>query len=159
MKRITKILNHPQYIEYLNRNAEAEKERVFCRHDLRHALEVARVAYIMVLENKLMIKKDIIYAAALLHDIGRWKEYASGVDHTVISAELAISILVDSGFDSEESEQILKAIQDHRKSGKQSTFLSSILYKSDKISRLCIECLVRNQCKRFSDGRQAELYY
>ncbi|MBZ4644922.1 MAG: uncharacterized protein PWR27_862 [Petroclostridium sp.] len=159
MKRIAKILENPQYIDYLNRNAEAEKDRVFCHHDLCHAVDVARVAYIMVLENRLMIKKDIIYAAALLHDIGRWKEYAQGLDHAEVSAQLAVDILIDSGFNSEERDFILRAIRDHRKDGNQSTFFSSVLYKSDKMSRLCNECLAREQCKRFSDGRQPELYY
>jgi len=159
LKRVNIILNHPKYIDYMNKNADAEKDRVFCHHDLCHVIDVARVAYIMVLENKLLIKKDVVYAAALLHDIGRWKEYAEGMDHAVASAILAVEILIDSDFSGEEIEIILKAIRDHRKDNSQSTFLSSVLYKSDKICRPCIECIVRDKCKRFFDGRQPEFYY
>jgi len=138
---------------------EDEKDRIFCRHDLQHCVDVARIAYILVLENRLVMKKDVIYATALLHDIGRWKEYEEGVEHASASAELAADILVDCGFDAEEREFMLKAIRDHRKNGTQSTFLSSIIYKSDKMSRLCVNCEVRDKCKRFADGGKVNLYY
>lgn len=159
MERVDKVLQHPKYREYMKQNQEAEKDRVFCHHDLQHALDVARIAYILVLENKLVMKKDVIYATALLHDIGRWKEYQENVDHASASAELAADILADCGFDAEEREFMLKAIRDHRKYGTQSTFLSSILYKSDKMSRLCINCPVIDQCKRFLEGGKMGLYY
>jgi len=159
LERVDKVLQHPKYQEYMKQNQEAEKDRAFCHHDLQHALDVARIAYILVLENKLVMKKDVIYATALLHDIGRWKEYQENVDHASASAELAVDILTDCGFDAEEREFMLKAIRDHRKDGTQSTFLSSILYKSDKMSRLCINCPVINQCKRFLEGGKMGLYY
>ncbi|MDI3508137.1 MAG: uncharacterized protein PWP55_329 [Clostridiales bacterium] len=159
MERVDKILQHPKYIEYMQRIATDEKDRIFCRHDLQHAIDVARIAYILVLENKLIMKKDMIYATALLHDIGRWKEYEESAEHAEASAELAAEILADCGFDAEEREFMLKAIRDHRKSGTQSTFLSSIIYKSDKMSRLCIDCDARDQCKRFANGGKINLYY
>ncbi len=159
MKRIAKILQHAQFIKYMNNNKEAEQERIFCCHDLRHAVDVARVAYILVLEDQKNIPRSIVYGAALLHDIGRWREYAEGVNHAIESANLAEEILKDTGFNYCERETIIKAISEHRKEGEQSTYLSAILYKSDKISRPCVECSVIDQCKRFSDGRQPELDY
>ncbi|KXG74998.1 HD domain-containing protein [Thermotalea metallivorans] len=159
MERINKILNHPQYIEYLARNAQAEADRVFCRHDLPHAIDVARVAYILALEKKLVLQKDIIYAAALLHDIGRWKEYQEGIDHAVAGAELASEILMDCGFSEDEKNLISEAIKTHRIAVPQTTDLGAILYESDKISRLCSQCPAINQCKHFTDGRHPVLFY
>ncbi len=159
MERITKILRHQKYIQYLKKNQEAEKERFFCCHDLGHAVDVARVAYILVLEEQLDIPKCIVYAAALLHDIGRWKEYADGVDHATESALLAEDILRDIGFDNEERTMIVKAIREHRQEGNQSTNFSRVLYQSDKISRPCMECSVIEQCKRFGAGKLPELKY
>lgn len=159
MDRINKILQCTKYIDYLARNAEAEKDRIFCNHDLYHAIEVARLAYILALEKKLKIKKDIIYAAALLHDIGRWKEYIEGVDHAHASSELACDILTDCGFDKTEKELIVEAIKLHRKQNHKTSDLGMILYESDKKSRLCSQCPAINQCKHFMNGKQPILYY
>ncbi|QEK11033.1 HD domain-containing protein [Crassaminicella thermophila] len=159
MERVNKILHNPKYIDYLNRNAQAEKNRIFCHHDLRHAIDVARVSYILALEENLSIKKEVIYAAALLHDIGRWKEYLQGIDHASASADLASEILKESGYIKEEKDLIYSAIRNHRKYNKQNPPLDKILYKSDKISRPCSECLVINQCKRFLNGGNPKIDY
>lgn len=159
MERINKILVHPRYIDYLNKNFESEKTRIFCHHDLRHAIDVSRVAYILALEENLNIEKDLIYAAGLLHDIGRWKEYSTGMDHALISAELAPEILRNCNFTHSEENLICCAIRNHRKESKQTTSLDRIIYKSDKISRPCNECLAIDQCKRFSHGEKPKLNY
>ena len=39
---------------------EKEKSRIFCKHDLQHSLDVARIAYILNLEADLKIEKEII---------------------------------------------------------------------------------------------------
>lgn len=155
MDRIIKILEHPLFWEFINKNAEAEKERVFCRH----CVDVARVAYILILENNAGFAKDLVYASALLHDIGRWKEYSEGVDHAAASAELAEGILDNCGFSEIDKDIILKAVGEHRMTENYSSFLSYAIYKSDKISRPCGECKAIAQCKRFADGRQPEFYY
>ncbi|WZL72891.1 HD domain-containing protein [Clostridiaceae bacterium 35-E11] len=159
MERINRILASSKYIEYLKKNDEAEKTRVFCHHDLRHAIDVARVAYILSLEEQIPISKDMIYAASLLHDIGRWKEYLDGSDHAVISADLALGILENSGFKSKEQKYIYDAIKNHRTTDGQSTALDRILYTSDKISRPCHTCHAIEACKRFEDGKKPKLSY
>ena len=159
MVRIEKILIHIQYIEFLNRNIEAEETRLFCHHDFQHAVDVARVAYILALENKLSISKEVIYASGLLHDIGRWKEYAEGVDHASESAILASPILEHCGFNKEESARILHAIDHHRNKNQDQNSLGWILFEADKKSRLCCECLTRDMCKRFQHHHKPELYY
>ena len=61
--------------------AEYEKNRIFCRHGMDHLMDVARIAYIENLEKNCGISKEIIYGAALLHDIGRYLQYTEGIPH------------------------------------------------------------------------------
>lgn len=159
MERINGIVNHPLFKEYMKRNHIAERDRVYCRHNLQHSIDVARVAYIMALEEELPIRKDVIYAAGLLHDIGRWKEYEDGISHAKSSANLAEEILVDTEFEREEIDLILDAIRNHRKSGRRDTPLSVIIFRSDKVSRLCLECNEVEDCNRFSKGDIPKLLY
>jgi len=159
VQRVNKILDHPKFIDCLNKNAQAEKNRIFCCHDLRHAIDVARISYILALEENLSIPKDVIYAAAISHDIGRWKEYLEGVDHADASADLALEILEDSGYTSQEKKLITSAVRNHRNEGQQNSHMDKILYRSDKISRPCSGCLVINQCKRFSNGEEPQFDY
>ena len=70
-----------------------EQDRIFCRHDTTHFLDVARIAYIENLENGLGLAKEEIYAAALLHDIGRHLQYTRGIPHEQASAMEAEGIL------------------------------------------------------------------
>ncbi|MGN0131146.1 MAG: HD domain-containing protein [Lachnospiraceae bacterium] len=148
MKRVQKILQHPLYKKYVQRIAECEKEREFCGHDMVHFLDVARIAMLLNLEeNKKPIRKDWIYGAALLHDIGRFVQYADGTDHAKASAELAPEILRDCGYSREETEIITEAIANHRnKKIKDGSDLKGILYRADKASRPCYGCLMEPAC-------------
>ncbi len=58
----------------------AEEGRRFCHHDMGHFLDVARLAMIFNLQQGLSVSKEMIYAAALLHDIGRWNSMRTGTD-------------------------------------------------------------------------------
>ena len=60
MQRIDAILHDEKFCYGLERIVALEHDRIFCRHDLSHLLDVARIAWIMVLENNLDIKKDIV---------------------------------------------------------------------------------------------------
>ena len=59
MDRVNAVICHPLYLEYYHRLERAEKERIFCRHQMSHLLDVARIAYIRNLE-KLMGKEVVI---------------------------------------------------------------------------------------------------
>lgn len=50
MQRVSRIINDSLYRECVERNAVYEKNRRFCRHDLQHMLDVARITYLLVLE-------------------------------------------------------------------------------------------------------------
>lgn len=146
-------------MDYLKKIAEAEKDRIFCLHNLQHFLDVARLAYIMALERKINMEKEIIYAAALVHDIGRWKQYEDGVDHAVASAQLANDLLRDCEFEEKERVVILDAIRKHSSNKDLTTELDYLLYEADKASRLCVKCKSIHQCKRFVDETKPELLY
>ena len=141
MEIINKILNNTYYIEYLNKIKEHEKDREFCKHDINHFLDVARLAYILNLENDLKIDKEIIYATALLHDIGRWKQYEEGIPHEVASSNLSTKILESADFSIEEIQMIKEAILNHRnKDIAGQNNLMGIIYRADKTSRKCFSC-------------------
>lgn len=159
MKRINAILDHSEYKRNLDKNIKIEKDRVFCRHNLQHFLDVARVGYIIALEKKLEISKEMIYAAALLHDIGKWRQYSEGMDHAIASADIAEDILQDCCFQEEERKTIVEAIKKHRRGENLVTELDKVLYEGDKLSRLCIECSSRKDCKRFGGEEKPILLY
>ena len=129
----------------MQENFEREKYREFCRHDIYHSLDVARIAYIMALENNIQVKKENVYAAALLHDIGRWMQYDKGIPHELASAQLAEGILIECGFIKDEIEQILSMILSHRKK-RNDDLINKIFYSSDKMSRNCFRCKATSKC-------------
>ena len=135
MDNINKILHHPKYKSLLEELNELEKDREFCNHTLEHFLDVARIAYITVLEEELNYSKEVIYSIALLHDIGRVLQYKKGIDHNEGSAIIADELLEETSFNKEEKDKIIKAIKAHRKESEDE--LSRIIYKSDKLSRNC----------------------
>ena len=50
---------------------------------MSHLLDVARIAYIRNLEKGYGFRKDVIYAAAVLHDIGKALQYEEKVPHEI----------------------------------------------------------------------------
>lgn len=147
MDRVNEILNNHEYRLALEKNLEAEKARIFCKHGIEHQLDVARIAYIISLEQELLFSKEVIYAAALLHDIGRYLEYEGKLSHDQGSVKLAKTILKDSGFNDAESSMILDAIENHRNISEHELSFHTLLYKADKMSRNCFECSAKELCK------------
>lgn len=92
-----------------------EADRRFCRHGMQHLIDTARLAYLFALESSADLPKDVIYAAALLHDIGRAEQYRNGTPHDVAGCAAAEPILAECGFAEEERDMILTAIGSHRK--------------------------------------------
>lgn len=89
MDRVNAVICHPLYLEYYHRLERAEKERIFCRHQMSHLLDVARIAYIRNLEKGYGFRKDVIYAAAVLHDIGKALQYEEKVPHEIAGERIA----------------------------------------------------------------------
>lgn len=70
--------------------------------------------YIYALEEHLELSKELIYAAALLHDIGRAQQYQYNIPHDIAGVEIAREILTDLHFTEQEKELILSSIGHHR---------------------------------------------
>ncbi len=145
VEKVNAILKNHDFCRYLSRIDDMERTRKFCRHGICHLMDVARIAYIMVLEKNIKVEKQIIYAAALLHDIGRGEQYEKGTPHEIAGVKIAKDILEKCGFDEHEKRQVLDLIGSHRKSDNWDS-LKKIFYKSDKISRKCFMCSVFSDC-------------
>ena len=148
MERCNKIYNYPLYRSAAEHIKRTEKDRAFCLHDIDHSLDVARIAYILSLENNLGIEREIIYAAALMHDIGRY----TGKPHNAKSAEMAYKILPECGFSESEVNIIADAVDNHR-SDTARTDLGKIIHKADRLSRKCYECDAAKECY-WTDARR-----
>lgn len=146
LPRASRILSHPVFLRELNKLETYEKDRIYCRHNMTHLLDVARIGWIMILEQGLPVSKDVMYAAGLLHDIGKGIQYESGTPHNISSAELAGPILTDCGFTQAENDLICKAILCHRKPCSEPEPLVQILYAADKTSRACYACHACQDC-------------
>ena len=151
MKRIDNIINDKRFRDRINVIRNEERDRIFCRHGYEHILEVARLSYIFALENGVAgedktLKKDIIYATALLHDIGRFTPLEEEIGHRDAGPVIAKPILQDAGFTDEEIELILDAIRKHGDSTSDKNSLAGLLYKADKLSRECFICDAYNEC-------------
>jgi len=172
MDRINLLLRSSLYRDYSGMVEEKEKDRVFCKHGFSHSLEVARLCWIFLLENGLAYVRDVVYAAALLHDLGRCQEdnnataataaiAAATACHAVRSARLAEPLLADAGYSLPERKLITDAIADHRK-GEDEVFtspLSHFLSKADKYSRLCGDCPAAACYKRDEMPQRNRLLY
>lgn len=145
--RWNRILHHPLFRQNMAELEQAERDREFCRHDLSHLLDVARIAWILALEQGLSIEKDLIYGAALLHDLGRNRQYRDNVAHSDASAELAAVILPETGYRQDEIKQILEAIRYHGELTEATGIAAGLLYEADKRSRNCFACAVADRCK------------
>jgi len=152
LPRIDNLLDVPEFQNYLDRIADMETDRIFCRHGFEHALAVARISYAYLLEQgESSLAKEVVYAAALLHDVGRWVEYQTGEDHAEASAKLAEPILKKCNFVDTEIEVIIKAIRQHRNhQGQTDSVLGRALALADNWARDCRACNVRNVCHKFT---------
>ena len=134
-----------------------EAKREFCNHTIEHFIDVARIAYIMVLEEGLSASKEVIYAIGLLHDIGRVKQYEEGIHHDIASVEMSKEILRDTNFSKEEIDLILNGIANHRKESDNK--LEEIIYKADKLSRQCFNCKAEKECYWSKEKKNFRITY
>jgi len=160
MERVNRIIKHELFLENVRKNEEAEVDRHFCRHNMSHFLDVARIGQIMNLEEDLGLDHELVYAAALLHDIGRHDQYETGIPHEQASALRAPQILKDCGFTEKETERIVSAIRKHRDQAVAGeTSLEGLLYRADKASRACFSCQAQAQCNWKGDKKNKWLRY
>lgn len=156
MPAVERIRLHPEYRRRLARLAELEADREFCRHGMGHLLDAARIAYILNLERGLGFSRELVYAAALLHDVGKGEQYETGAPHDVAGAEIARAILAGTGdFSPDEQEAIVRAVREHRRPSPGASVLGALLREADKASRACYECPAREGCSWSDEKKNA----
>lgn len=65
-------------------------------------------------EDKRSVDDDVLFAAAMLHDMGAFAPYEiEGVDHAVRSAQVLETVLVPAGFEKSKLENVKKAVLTH----------------------------------------------
>ena len=145
MDKVNEILKNNIFKENMKLLENLEIDREFCRHGLNHSLDVARIAYIKALEENINISKEVIYAVALLHDIGRVLQYKENIPHHKGSVILAEKILKETSFSNEEQNLIISGIENHREDNN-SNYFNKLIRESDKLSRNCFTCKSYNKC-------------
>lgn len=160
MERYQKIGKHKKFKKYLKQIQKLEKNRIYCCHGLEHLMDVARLAYIKALEEEISLSKDMIYGAALLHDLGKVDQYKKGIPHEVAGAQKMQEILSDCGYESWEIEIMKSAVLHHRRGGKKAKSpLSRLLYDADKASRMCMFCKGRKTCHWTKEEKNSLIEY
>lgn len=99
--------------------------------------------------------EEMIYLYALLHDIGRMKEYEQGISHAAASAEFAGEIFATIGYPKEKGDIICRAILAHRRETCEElhgeklwqTAFTQLMKWADKASRMCFACEAADSCK------------
>ncbi|MDD5953178.1 MAG: HD domain-containing protein [Oscillospiraceae bacterium] len=157
MERLDAILHHEVFCRELDRLAQAEKDRIYCRHDLEHLLAVARTAYILNLERQAGLPQDLLYAASLLHDIGRARQYETGEPHREAGVTLAQEILQDTSFTPAEQAEILDCIRSHHHGPYGGRTLLELISEADHRSRPCFACPAAETCKWSMERRNLSL--
>ena len=173
MNRIEIILDDPYYKDCLTRIDKLEADRKFCRHTFQHVVDVARITYILLLESgiikrfmeendlNLKLAKELVYAAGVLHDIGRWVEYEQGEDHAVAGARIAVELLIRAGFNEKEVLIITTGIKEHRRKKENMSILGELMCRADNLSRQCVCCDVSAECYKYDEmetGRLSLIY-
>ena len=193
MKYVNELLQKTDYLQQLQKLEQLEKDREFCKHGLNHLLDTARIAWITYLEqqqnvNKTdaqmkvveesILEKEMIYLAALLHDLGRIQEYEEGISHHIASAVMAETYLSEIGYPEEKAMLIVAAVYGHRKN--QGEFaqrmekicerknnseayermregLGALIYFADKKSRACFYCEAAENCNWEQEKRNMQI--
>ena len=173
MKYSENVLKHPIFQAYISEIQQLEKDRIYCCHKLEHAIDVARLAWIYYMEDRFEEEtqnvsglqwkrpsygewmeeketmKDLLYTAALLHDIGRVSQYRTGVHHSITGVPLAMQILQDISVPEDWIKEIIDVVSEHSH-GAVSEKKKNVEYyitKADHDCRLCFACEARESCK------------
>lgn len=144
MPRLDAIWADEVYQREYRRLEELEQTRVFCRHGIRHLMDTARIMWALNLERACGLSHDVVYAAALLHDIGKATQYETGEPHELAGTRIAADILDrlprELALTDEERAAILTAVRGHRRLRDGAEPLERLLYQADKASRACFAC-------------------
>lgn len=152
---VDKLLKETDFLQQLEQLEQLEEDRQFCRHGLAHLMDTARLIWIRCLEGRRGMNKEMIYLAALLHDLGRIDQYETGRPHEEAGAERADKLLDAIGYPAEGREKIRQAVLGHRGSGSAQEIieLSALLGWADQRSRMCFQCRAKDSCNWRQDQK------
>ena len=143
MARLEAIYRDEMWLSCMAEIEAAEDERRYCKHDISHLMDVARIAYIYSLEEDLKLARDVIYAEA--------------------GAIAAAEILSRSHFTENERAAIINSIRNHRGSNcvseDSSNALQVIIKRADKQSRLCFACEASETCNWSEEKKNHSIEY
>ncbi len=129
---------HMKNIEALKKEVEKIFENSRGSHDFEHTERVFNMALHLCDVEK--ADKDIVAAAALLHDIGRsGQDRTRGhIPHEVLGCSLARPILERHGYSKEDISEILHCIESHRfrKGPSPETVEAKVLFDADKLDAI-----------------------
>ena len=110
--RVNRLWQLPEFQRLLLELEEKEKNRSYCRHGREHIFAVARLMWIFCMEQQRVegISKELVYAAAFLHDLGRG---SAKKEHAQKSVEIAGRILPLCGYSKVETALVQAAIGMH----------------------------------------------
>jgi putative nucleotidyltransferase with HDIG domain len=153
------------YHRQLEQLTKLEQDRRYCRHDEAHFGETARIAVSVCKQCGVQVEDTVLLLAAYLHDLGRVKQYESGISHETASVRLANNILPQIGCPDEMIQQVLSLIGGHREFSKEKLAVKEVtklqqmvaempvqnraafLFAwADKRSRNCFSCDVSKSC-------------
>ena len=161
MPRLNAVWNHPLYQKYYRENEKIEHDSEFCCHQITHLLDVARSAYIKNLEAGLGIDKELIYTAAILHDVGKALQYTDKIPHEIAGEKIAGEILdtlsENDAFSETERAWILEAVRGHRRKCNGMSEVARLFYECDKRSRNCFACPVKERCNWSEEEKNMEI--
>ena len=103
--------------------------------------------------------KEVIYVTALLHDIGRCSKYEETMSHREAGPIIARPILERVGFSYGEIDDICNAIRNHGKAPEDEGSLDGLIYRADKLSRLCFNCQSKEACDWDEEKKTSNLVY
>ncbi len=158
MEYTSRLLKNESFLSTLQEIRQFETDRIYCHHEIGHALDVCRIAWIHYLEDHLHAHtdedwtqiKDRIYVAGLLHDIGRAEQYATGVHHSVTGVRLARQMLEEIRYPETWTRETLQIITEHYGRDEKENREKSIgfyIEQADHLSRNCFCCEAQESCK------------
>lgn len=159
MEYVNRLLGKTDYLSQIKHLESLEAERRFCRHGLSHCLDVARIAWIQILEDgkEHLWDKEQVYLTALLHDIGRAAEYETQTPHHKAGRKAAEELLEEIGYPKEKQGEILDAIGAHRGNIKMNRDFINVIKDADNHSRNCFYCDASQGCKWDRERKNMEI--
>ncbi|NJD03466.1 MAG: HD domain-containing protein [Ruminiclostridium sp.] len=117
---------------------EIEKYMLSCMNDGAHDRQhIYRVLYtVLDLAVDYAVDKDVLVAAAMLHDIGRDAQFKDPErDHAVVGADMAYDYLLEIGWDGNKASHVRDCIAAHRyrSSNPPVSIEAKILFDADKL--------------------------